>query len=335
MSHDVTCGFEGAEEVCSRLERVGAEGRIIVRRLLPIAFVAAVVVAALRMAGRTDQLLGAEARTALVAVAVLIVLSVFLLRSIRGYARVQAALEAQLRQAQKMEAVGLFAGGIAHDFNNLLTAIAGYSVEALEGATSERQRGQLREIQRTADRGGALIRQLLAFTRPGSREPSVFDLNDVVEGLGQLLQRLLGGCVEVRTTCDPSISGIKAARAQIEQVIVNLAVNARDAMPHGGVLELRTSEVELNDRGSGFVLAPPPGRYVRLVVQDNGIGVDERVRGRIFEPFVTTKDRDGGTGLGLAIVRGILEQSGGGIALESKHGEGTSFELFFPVAAKR
>ncbi|PZR72802.1 MAG: hypothetical protein DLM73_12385 [Chthoniobacterales bacterium] len=238
--------------------------------------------------------------------------------------------EEQLRHSQKLEAVGRLAGGIAHDFNNLLTAIIGYS-ELIEtrgkGATQEH--AQL--IRKAGEQAAALTRQLLAFSRKQLLDPRVFDLNGLVRDMEKLLQRVIGE--SIRITIEPVAAGarVRADPSQLEQVLLNLGVNARDAMPGGGTLRIATQETDLTRaqiarRG----IEVTPGRYVVLVVSDTGSGMDEETRSRIFEPFFTTKGPGKGTGLGLSTVYGIVKQSGGGITVESKPGEGCTFSIFLP-----
>ncbi len=228
-------------------------------------------------------------------------------------------LEMQLRQAQKMEAVGRLAGGIAHDFNNLLTAIAGYSEFLIEGLEDERLRRHADEIRKAAARAASLTAQLLAFSRRQMLQPRVLDLNAVVSDMNMLLRRLIGEDVELITLLDPAVGFVRADPTQVEQVIVNLAVNARDAMPNGGSITIETSDV-----------ATEEGEFVELCMADTGIGMTESERQQLFDPFFTTKE--GGTGLGLATVYGIVEQSGGTIEVESAPGMGSSFRIRLPRA---
>jgi PAS domain S-box-containing protein len=240
----------------------------------------------------------------------------------------------QLHQAQKMEAVGKLAGGVAHDFNNLITVIIGYG-ELLLRRFKEDQRAQdsLQEIQQAAERGAALVRQLLAFSRRQVLEPRVLDLNAVVKGLEKMLRRLIGEDVELRTTLEPGLGRVKADPGQVEQVLMNLATNARDAMPQGGRLSIETRNAEV-DAGAAQGRAPlAPGPYALLEVADTGMGMSPEVRERIFEPFFTTKEPGKGTGLGLATVYGIVKQSGGYIYVRSEPGQGSVFEIYLPRVA--
>jgi two-component system, cell cycle sensor histidine kinase and response regulator CckA len=230
----------------------------------------------------------------------------------------QKDLEAQLRQAQKMEAVGRLAGGIAHDFNNLLTAISGYSEFLIDGEEDERLRRHAEEIKKAAARAAALTGQLLAFSRRQVLQPRVLDLNDVVGDMDMMLRRLIGEDVELVTMLDPDLACVRADPTQIEQVIVNLAVNARDAMPHGGSVTIETSNVTTGE-----------GAFVDLRLTDTGVGMTEAERQQLFDPFFTTKE--GGTGLGLATVYGIVEQSGGTIEVDSSPGHGSSFRILLPA----
>jgi signal transduction histidine kinase len=224
--------------------------------------------------------------------------------------------EQQLRQAQKMEAVGRLAGGIAHDFNNLLTAIGGYTELLLDKLPPE-QRDDAEQIRHAADRAGALTKQLLAFTRRQVVQRESLDLNDVVRDMDRLLRRLIGVDVELVSVLATGLTPVEADRSQLEQVVVNLVLNARDAMPRGGKLVISTTEAE---------------GWVRLRVQDTGVGIEAAVRPHIFEPFFTTKEPGRGTGLGLATVLGIVEQQGGRIALETAPGEGATFEVILPAS---
>ena len=240
-------------------------------------------------------------------------------------------LEDQLRQAQKMEAVGMLAGGIAHDFNNLLTIITGYSQLILNGlGEGDTNRGPVEQIMKAGERAAALTRQLLAFSRRQVLQPKVMDLNQLVAGLGVMLRRLIGEDIDLRLVMGPELGRVNADPGQLEQVIMNLAVNSRDAMPKGGTLTIETANSELN---AGYVkshIAVRPGPYVLLAVSDTGIGMDEETRAHLFEPFYTTKTEGRGTGLGLSIVFGIVKQSGGNIEVYSEPGQGTSVKIYLP-----
>jgi PAS domain S-box-containing protein len=241
-------------------------------------------------------------------------------------------LEEQLRQAQKMEAVGRLAGGVAHDFNNLLTVIKGHSDLILNDLRQDHPlHSDVEEIERAADRAAAVTSQLLAFSRRQVLAPRVLDMNTLVDGMQKLLRRLLGEDVELVTLLDAGLNRVKADPGQVEQVIMNLAVNARDAMPRGGVLTLRTSNIHIDGDRASEQVALKPGAYVVLSVVDNGIGMDAATQAQIFEPFFTTKEPGKGTGLGLATAYGIVRQSGGEIAVQSQPGTGSTFRVYLPA----
>jgi two-component system, cell cycle sensor histidine kinase and response regulator CckA len=241
--------------------------------------------------------------------------------------------EEQLRQSQKMEAIGRLAGGVAHDFNNLLTAIIGYTDMVAERSDVDPATArEVMEIRRAADRGAALTRQLLAFSRKQVLHPTVLNINESVAGLLHMLPRLIGDHIHTDARLGSGIGYVKADASQIEQVIVNLVLNARDAMPTGGHITIETTNVELTEeRLAGEGLGLEPGPYVMLAITDTGVGMDDVTRAHAFEPFFTTKAKGKGTGLGLATVYGIIDQSGGGLAIDTAPGRGTSIRIYLPV----
>ena len=244
-------------------------------------------------------------------------------------------LEEQLLQAQKLESIGRLAGGIAHDFNNLLTSIIGYV-----GLLQMRMEGEdpnheyIRQIQKAADRASTLIQQLLAFSRKAMSQPRVMDLNQVIDNFKKMLQRVLGEDIELRFIPGKNLYAIEADPIQIEQIIMNLAINSRDAMPQGGKLTIETKNKKLRPE---YVRKYPelnPGDYTQIMFSDNGSGMDEEILSHIFEPFFTTKEKGTGTGLGLSTVYGIVRQNGGHITLYSEVGRGTTFEIYLPRVDK-
>ena len=244
-------------------------------------------------------------------------------------------LEAQLRQAHKMEAVGRLAGGVAHDFNNLLTVISGYSELLLaEGATNEPDREAVAAIREACGRATALTRQLLGFSRQTMLQPKVLDLNVLIADMGKMLERLIGADVRLTTVLDAAAGRVRVDPGQLDQVLMNLVVNARDAMPTGGDLTIETANVLLSDDYVAVHVDAKPGPHVLLSVTDTGCGMAPDVLARIFEPFYTTKSVDKGTGLGLPMVFGIVQQSGGHIDVDSEPDHGTTFRLYFPAVAE-
>jgi hypothetical protein len=240
-------------------------------------------------------------------------------------------LEEQLLHAQKMEAVGRLAGGVAHDFNNMLTVIAGYNRMILdELSTLDPLRGYAEEILKAADRAGALTNQLLAFSRRQIMQPRVISVNAVMTQTQKMLQRLIGEDVQLVLNLGVNVGNIRADPGHVEQAIVNLALNARDAMPLGGRLTIETSNTILDENYARTHMGVKPGDFTMIAVSDNGHGMDAETRRHIFEPFFTTKEKGKGTGLGLATVYGMVKQAGGDIWVYSEPGQGTTFKLYFP-----
>jgi PAS domain S-box-containing protein len=241
-------------------------------------------------------------------------------------------LESQLTQSEKMSAIGRLAGGVAHDFNNLLTAITGYGSFLLQNLPQADQNHQdVEEIMKAAERAAALTRQLLAFSRRQILQPAILDLNMLLGNIAKMLKRLIGEDVQLVLQLAPVLSRVKADPGQLEQVVMNLAVNARDAMPRGGMLTIETADVHFKGIRTHEGGNIPPGRYAMIAVSDTGAGMSREVQSHIFEPFFTTKAQGKGTGLGLAMVHGIVTQSGGAILVYSEEGRGTSFKVYLPI----
>jgi len=245
----------------------------------------------------------------------------------------EVQMEEQFRQSQKMEAMGRLAGGIAHDFNNLLTVIQVSTWLLQRQIRPEDPRWEyVQRIQETVERATNLIKQLLSFSRRQIIEPQTLSLNRVVGDLSRMLQRIIGEDIELATSLDPDLWPVRVDPTQIEQVIMNLVVNARDAMADGGTLTIETANVVLDEAYAAYHVGARPGEHVLLSISDTGMGMDDEVKAHIFEPFFTTKDRGQGTGLGLSTVFGIVNQNGGYIWVSSEIGQGTTFKVYFPRA---
>jgi PAS domain S-box-containing protein len=244
------------------------------------------------------------------------------------------ALEEQLRQSQKLEAIGRLAGGVAHDFNNILMSIMGAAdLLLMQLAPGDLARDEATEIKQSVDRGAGLTRQLLAFSRRQAVRPRRFALGDIVRGMDTMLRRLIGPEIEFEIICAPEPLMVIADSGQTEQVVLNLVVNARDAMPEGGRVTVRVEEVDVDETAAVALVEGKAGRYARLSVSDTGTGIDEQTRAKLFEPFFTTKEQGKGTGLGLSIVYGIVKQSGGYITVVSEPGKGAAFLIYLPIVS--
>jgi signal transduction histidine kinase len=244
-------------------------------------------------------------------------------------------VEKQLIQAQKMEAVGRLAGGVAHDFNNLLTVILGYNEMLREHLTDDPVGSDyVMEAMHASERASALTNQLLAFSRRQVAMPRIVDLNGLVSNIEKMLRRIIGEDIRLELRLDPAVPAVEVDPGHIDQVVMNLAVNSRDAMPDGGRLIIETARVELSEEYSSTHVIPAPGSYAVLTVSDTGMGMDSATRAHIFEPFFTTKEQGRGTGLGLSIVYGIIKQNGGEILVYSEPGQGTVFKVYLPAAQK-
>jgi signal transduction histidine kinase/CheY-like chemotaxis protein len=346
----------------SKTQARAAATRTMYRSLLTFGLVACIIIAAVQVASHRlllrpiAQLTSASRRLAAGDLGARVAASTTIpeLHELgRGFDEMAAALEARERervlgeierkqleqrfyQAQKMDAVGRLAGGIAHDFNNMLTAILGYCELLLDDpAISDSQRGDVLEIQKAGKTAAQLTRQLLAVSRREVVEPSVLDMNAIVSAMDRMLHRLVGEHIDMAATLAPDLHLVKADRGQIEQVILNLTVNARDAMPDGGCISIETANVHLPEGVVSTHLSAPAGDYVMLTVKDTGSGITPDVVEHLFEPFFTTKDRGKGTGLGLATVYGIVKQGNGGILVETTIGKGTTFRIYFRQSDER
>jgi signal transduction histidine kinase len=241
------------------------------------------------------------------------------------------SIEAQFRHAQRLDSIGRLAAGVAHDFNNLLTVIQGYSIQLLENMNeADAAYVGLKEIRKAAEKGAALTSQMLTFSRKQEIDLRPLNLNTLVAEDEEILRRVIGKNIELTISLEPSLGLVRANAGSIHQVLLNLAVNARDAMPSGGRLNITLSNVDIGEPRPPQLAAVPSGAYVRLSVSDGGVGMSPDVQAHLFEPFFTTKKETQGTGLGLSTVYGIVRQSGGYITVDSELGRGATFEIFFP-----
>src|SRR3989454_8143108 len=316
-------------------------GGMVARRLVPTVFVSLLLIGVLRLEGQRAGFYGTEFGLAImtfvstaVVVAAIMWSAGALDRAAAGQQAAEVAAQGigeQLVQAQKMEAIGRLASGVAHDFNNTLTAIFGYVDLIGEGLPKNGTAHQdLDEVRKAAHRAAGLTRQLLAFSRQQILEPVVLNLNDLVEEIGNMVERILGEDVALRINLAAEVENVRADPVQLQQVIMNLVVNARDAMPAGGKLLIETANAHLTEQYTDMHRPVIPGSYVMLAVSDTGSGMDEVTKARIFEPFFTTKEKGRGTGLGLSTVYGIVKQSGGYIWTYSEVGRGTTFKVYLP-----
>jgi signal transduction histidine kinase len=242
-------------------------------------------------------------------------------------------LEDQLRQSQKLEAIGRLAGGVAHDFNNILMSIIGSAdLMLMQTDLNESTRDEATEIKRSVQRGASLTRQLLAFSKRQATRPQLLAVGDIVGGMDTMLRRLIGPEVDFEVISVPDDTRVRADPSQLEQVVLNLVVNARDAMPEGGRLTVKVEHVELDESAAISLVEGHAGPYARLSISDTGTGIDEQTRAKLFEPFFTTKEQGKGTGLGLSIVYGIVKQTGGYINVISEPGRGATFVIYLPAA---
>jgi len=333
----VTVAMNSAAERLLGVARPHAIGRTLAELLVTEVSLGELVGRRLELdAGREDGTrLPVELSVSRIATGGGLVLSVWI-RDLRERRNAEHALrdsEAQLRQALKMEAVGRLAGGVAHDFNNVLTAIFGYVDLLLDSMDpTDERRADVEEIKRAAARAASLTRQLLAFSRKQILQPRRVDLKEIIGNIQGLITKLVGTDVDVRVESDGSPCDVIADPGQIEQVLMNLAANARDAMPLGGRLTIGIARETVGPDDAASMAGLTPGQFIRLTVTDTGEGVPASVRPHIFEPFYTTKEHGKGTGLGLATVYGIVKQSGGWIYLDEAPGQGASFSVFLPCA---